>query len=199
MGETGEEPKTTRAHFEVNTKYQKPEVEQRVVQLRSDGKTWEEVTEVLREELDEPKMSRDTTKGIHTRAMAKTITTEKRSGKKFVDYTEELDKMYGKAIRVIDRWINAADKLSEKLEEEIENDNIDAIKAYSFMLKSAPQMKAISSEIRDYMKFQQDQQDKIKVEQTALVWDESQMLDYMEKYLGKLEHEGKIRWIKPKV
>lgn len=197
--EKGEEPKKSRAGFEPNTKYRTPEVEQKVVQLRGDGKTWEEITEVLRVDLDEPNMHNKTTVTIHNRAMAKTITTEKRAGKKFEDYTAELDKMYGKAIRVISRWINAADKLSEKLEEEIDNGNADAIKAYSFMLKSAPQMKAISSEIRDYMKFQQDQQDKIKIEQTALVWDEGQMIDYMEKYLNKMEKEGKLRWIKPKV
>ena len=199
MDEMGKEPKKSRSSFEPNTKYRTPEVEQTVVRLRDDGKTWDQITEVLRVDLDEPTMHRDTARKIHTRAMGKTITTEKRAGKKFENYTKELDKMYGKAIRVIDRWINAAEKLSEKLEEEIEKENIDAIKAYSFMLKSAPQMKAISSEIRDYMRFQLDQQDKIKTEQTALVWDESQMLDYMEKYLNKLETEGKIRFIKPKV
>lgn len=193
------EPKTTRASFEVNNKYHKPEIEQRVVKLRSDGKTWEEATDILRVELDEPKMGRSTTQDIYRRAMAKTITTEKRAGKKFEDYTKELNLMYGKSIKVLDRWINAAEKLSEELEKSVDSGNVDAIKAYGFLLKTAPQMKAISSEIRDYMKFQQDQQDKITVEQKALVWDESQMIDYMDQYLDKLEKEGKIRWIKPKL
>jgi hypothetical protein len=193
------EPKKTRPQFERNVKYRKPEVEERVVVLRGEGKSWEEITNVMRVELDEPNMSRDMSQSIYNRAMAKTITTETRAGKKFEDYSSELNKMYGKAIKVLDRWINAADKLSENLEDAVESGDIDAIKAYGVLLKTAPQMKSISSEIRDYMKFQQDQQDKIKIEQKALVWDESQMLDYMDKYLNQLEKEGKIRWIKPKI
>lgn len=192
-------PKKTRAQFKRNTKYEKPEVVDRVVELRSDGKTWDEITNTVSVEIEEPNMSRDTTQVIYYRAMAKTITTEKRAGKKFADFSEDLNKMYGKSIRVIGRWVNAADKLSEELENQVEAGNIDAIKAYGFLLKSAPQMKAISSEIRDYMKFHQDQQDKITIEQKAEVWDESQMLDYIDKTLVKLEKEGKIRWIKPKI
>lgn len=196
-GET--EPTKTRAQFERNTKYEKPEVEETVVRLRSDGKTYEEITSVLRVDLDEPGMSSKTTRTIYNRAMAKTITTEKRAGKKFEDYSKELNKMYGTAIGVLSRWINAADSLSIQMEKAVENGEIKAIQAYGVLLKTAPQMKAISSEIRDYMKFQQDQQDKIKIEQKALVWDESQMIDYMDRALEKLEKEGKIRWIKPKI
>lgn len=180
-------------------KYERPEVEQKVVELRDKGKTWDEITVVLREDLDEPKMDRFSTRKIFHRAMAKTVTTEKRAGKKFEDYTASLNKMYGKAILVLGRWINAAEQLSAELEKAVDDGNIDAIKAYGVLLKTAPQMKAISSEIRDYMKFQQDQQEKIKVEQKALIWDEGQMIDYMDKYLGDLEKEGKIRWIKPKI
>ncbi len=194
-----EGPKKTRSQFERNLKYDKPEVEERVVVLRRDGKTWDEVTDILRVELKEPNMNRSMSQVIYSRAMAKTITTESRAGKKFADYTEDLNHMYGKAIRVLGRWITAADKLSEELEKSVDDGNIEGVQAYGVLLKTAPQMKAISSEIRDYMKFQQDQQDKIKIEQTALVWDESQMLDYMDKYLVKLEKEGKIRWLKPKI
>lgn len=193
------EPKKTRSQFERNTKYEKPELEEQVVALRGEGKGWDEITNIVKIDLDEPAMSRDTTQRIYHRAIAKTITTEARAGKKFTDYTKDLNGMYGKAIIVLGRWVNAAEKLSERLEQSVEAGDIDAIKAYGVLLKTAPQMKAISSEIRDYMKFQLDQQDKIKIEQKALVWDESQMLDFMDKYLNKLEKEGKIRWIKPKL
>jgi hypothetical protein len=182
-----------------NTKYQKPEVEERIVVLRDEGKSWPEIEKIMKVELDEPKFSYPMAQIIYNRALAKTITTEKRAGKKFADYTKELGKMYGKAIRVLDRWINAADKLSEELENAVDSGDIGAIKAYGILLKTAPQMKAISSEIRDYMRFQNEQQEKITIEQKALVWDESQMIDYLDQYLDKLEKEGKIRWIKPKI
>jgi len=197
----GEEvgPIKTRAQFERNTKYEKPEVEERVVVLRGEGKSWDEVTSVVREELDLPTLSPSMTQTIHNRAMSKTITMEKIAGKKFADYSEDLNKMYGSAIKVLERWINAADKLSEQMEVAVDEGRIEAIQAYGVLLKTAPQMKAVSGEIRDYMKFQIDQQDKIKIEQKALVWDESQMLDFMDKYLNQLEKEGKIRWIKPKL
>lgn len=197
--EQGKEPKRTRGKFKRNTKYEKPEVEERVVSLRGDGKTWGEVADIVGGEIDEPNMSNEVAKTIHMRAMSKTITTEKRVGKKFADYTDNLNKMYGTAINTLNRWINAADKLSEQMELAVDDGKIEAIQAYGVLLKTAPQMKAISSEIRDYMKFQIDQQDRIKTEQKALVWDESQMLDYMDKYLNQLEKEGKIRWIKPKI
>lgn len=183
----------------INHKYRKPEVEAKVVDLRDDGKTWDEITEVIRLDLGEPGMSRTTTQAIYNRAIAKTVTRERRAGKKFDDHSNHLNHMYRKAVKVLGRWINAADKLSEELESAVDTGEINAIKAYGVLLKTAPQMKAISSEIRDYMKFHHEQQEKIKIEQKALVWDESQMLDYMDKYLQKLETEGKIRWIKPKI
>lgn len=192
-------PKKKRMPGQINHKYAKPEVVNRVVELYSAGSTWKEVAATVGKEIDEPTFSDRTAKGIYNKAVAKKITTEKRSGKKFDDFGDQLNEMYGKAIKVLGRWINAAEKLSEKLEESIDNGNIDAIKAYGFYLKSAPQMKSIAGEIRDYVRLHQDQQEKIKVEQQALVWDESQMLDYMDKYLKSLEKEGKIRFIKPKL
>lgn len=193
------EPKRTRSQFGKDVKLVSPEVEEQIVNLRMDGKTWTGISDIVAKETGDRKINRTTVKNIYNRALSKTITTEKKAGKKFADYTEELNKMYGKAIRTLSRWINAADGLSTQLEDAIDEGKVEAIKAYGILLKTAPQMKAISSEIRDYMKFQIDQQDKIKTEQTALVWDESQMLDYMDRYLNKLEREGKIRWIKPRI
>ena len=152
-------------------------------ELRDSGKTWEHITDTLRKEIDEPRMSRATVKNIYNRAIAKTVTMEKRVGKKFQDHSNHLNHMYGKAVKVLGRWINAAEKLSEQLEEAIEDGSIESIKAYGVLLKTAPQMKAISSEIRDYMKFHQDQQEKIKIEQKAFVFHPILMLDYMDKYL----------------
>jgi len=193
------EPKRTNAQFKRNLKYSKPEVEERVVNLRGDGKSWGDISKIVSVELDEPSLSVSMTRTIYSRAMAKTITTEKRAGKKFRDYSNELDKMYGKSIKVLKGYISAAEKVSEELVLMIENGNITAVKAYGIILKTAPQMKAITSEIRDFMRLQQDDQDKITVEQNAMVWDEGQMLDYMDKYLKELEKEGKIIFVKPKL
>lgn len=196
---TDEEPKKTRKQFDRNTKYEKPEVEERVIELRGDGKSWDEVTTVLRGELEEPKMSQSMTQKIYNRAIAKTITTEKRAGKKFTDHTDALDTMYGGIVKTINRYANAAERLAEELEAEIDKGNVNAIKAYALMLKSAPQMKAISGEIREFIKLQLDMQDKIRVEQSGMIYDDTRMLDEIDKVLNKLEAEGKIRWIKPKI
>jgi len=194
-----EEPKKTRAFFTRNTKYEKPEIEERVVELRSDGKTWGEITDIVSVELDEPNMSNSMARTIHSRAMSKTVTTEKRAGKKFKDYSEELDIMYGSSMSMLSRLVKAGNGMADILEQMIDDGEVDAIKAYGILVKMAPQLKAISSEVRDSVKFAIDQQDKIKIEEKGLIWDESQMLDYMEKSLKKLEKEGKIRWIKPKL
>lgn len=193
-----EEPKLTRSTFERNNKYEKPEIEERVVVLRDNGKTWGEITEIVKVEIDEPRMSKDMSKTIYNRAMAKTITTEKRLGKTR-NFSKELDKMQGEAVNVLEGYVKAAKCVSKELMDMVEAGSIEAIKAYGIILKTAPQMKAITSEIRDYIKLHLDQQDKIKIEEKALVWSEAQMMDFMDKYLGDLEKEGKIRWIKPKL
>jgi len=199
MEDENNAPKVTRARFERNTKYDKPEVEERVINLRDDGKSWEEITEIMQVELNEPKMSRNTTQTIYNRAIAKTITTEKRAGKKIKDFSYELGNIQEEAIKVLDGYIKAARYVSKELLDMVEEGSIEAVKAYGIILKTAPQMKAITSEIRDYIKLHYEQQDKIKIEEKALVWSEGQMLDYMDKYLEQLEKEGKIRFIKPKL
>ena len=193
------EPKKKKSRFSRNTKYDKPEVGDRIVTLHSEGKSWVEITNIMREELDEPKMADSMSRTIYNRAIAKTITTERKAGRKFRDYTEELDKMYGKAINVLQGYITAAEKVSNELINMVEKGNITAVKAYGIILKTAPQMKAITSEIRDFMRLQREDQDKIKIEQSALIWDEGQMLDYMDKYLKQMEKEGKIIFVKPKL
>ena len=107
--------------------------------------------------------------------------------------------MYGKSISVLEGYIIAAEKVSEELIKMIKTGDITAVKAYGVILKTAPQMKAITSEIRDFMKLQQDNQDKIKLEQSSMVWNESQMIDYMNKYLKKLEKEKAIKILKPNI
>jgi hypothetical protein len=188
----------SRPQFEKNIKYEKPEVEDRIVDLRNEGKSWEDITEVMRVELEEPKMSKGLTQKVYNRAIARTITTEKRAGKKFKDHTNELDRMYGRIVKTLEKYSNAAEKIADGLEEEVNKNNIDAIKAYAFMLKSAPQMKAISSEIREFIKLQLDMQDKIRIEQAGLIYDDTRILDEIEKAINRLEKEGKIRWIKQK-
>jgi len=193
------EPRKTRAQFEVNTKYDKPEVEDMVISLRDKGNTWEEVTNIMRDELEEPTMSRSMTQKIYNTALAKTITTEKRAGKKFSDHTDSLNKMYATTVKVLTRYVNAAELLTDQMEEMVDSGDVTAVKAYGLLLKSAPQMKSISSEIREFMKLQLDMQDKIKIEQKGFIYDEMQMLDEIDKVLTKLEKEGKIRWIKQKI
>jgi len=199
MEEGMKEPIKTRSKFTRNTKYERPEVEERVVLLRDDGKTWEEITEIVSKEVDEPRMSNDMSQTIYNRAIAKTVITEKIGGKKLRDFSIELGNIQGEAINVLEGYIKAAKFVSKELLDMVEAGNIEAVKAYGIILKTAPQMKAITSEIRDYVKLHIEQQDKIKIEEKALVWSEGQMIDYMDKYLNQLEKEGKIRWIKPKL
>lgn len=187
----------TNKHFQRNEKYYAENVMSTVVRLRGNGETWEGITKKMKEKFDLPTLSKDTTSRIYHRAIAQTITTKKKNTRKFKDYTYELSNMYDKTINVLERYILAAENISSELQKMIEEGDIEAVKAYGMILKTAPQMKAITSEIRDFIKLQQEREDKITVEQTALVWDESQMIDYMNTYLKVLNKEGKIKIIKP--
>lgn len=193
------EPIKTRAKFERNTKYDTPEIEDRIVELRSDGKTWDEITNVVKVDLDEPNMSRFTTQNIYNKAMSRTITTEKRVGEKYTDHTKALDNMYKGAMQGLSRYVNAINKLSEKLDEAVEDGEMDVLKVYGIFMKTASPMKTIYSEMREFMKMQRDQQDKILLKQEEAIWTEEQMLDSIKEHLDKLESEGRIRWIKEKL
>lgn len=193
------EPIKTRNTFQRNDKYDDEEIQERVVELRDGGKSWDDITEIVRKEISEPNMHESTTRVLYNRAMAKTISIEKRGGQKFKDYSDELGRMYGKSIKVLEGYITAAEKVSEELVGMIGEGDMTAVKAYGIILKTAPQMKSITSEIRDFMRLQQDQQDKIKIEQSAMIWNESQMIDYLNKYIKKLAKEKKIKILQPNI
>ena len=171
-------PRQTRGKFERNYKYETPEIENKIVELRKDGKSWKEITDIVKLDINEP---------------------NKRAGKKFTDHTEALDKMYGEAVDGLSKYVNAINVLSEELDNAVNNGKLDVMQKIGIFIKTAGAMKAIYSELREMIKIQNDQQDKILLEQKDQIWSEEQMLDYMKKYLDKLEHEGKIIFPKEKL
>ena len=169
--------------------YNNPEFGKRVVELRSGGKNWEEIKKLLMSEFDRDTLTVQTVRGAYDTALAMSITYEKRTGKKFNDYTEQLDQLYGAAIKQLERLINAIDTIADKLEEA---DDVDALKAANIILRMAPTIKNVTSEIRNFMDFQSKQQDKITLQGSKMQMPAHELADRINKTLKSLQRENKI-------
>ena len=112
----------TRGRYSVNSKYHTDKVMEKVIKLRDEGKAWHDIRDVIRIDLDEPKMDTNVVRKIYNRAMARTITTEKRAGEKFQNFTKELNNMYTKSISVLEGYIAAAEGVSNELQKMIVED-----------------------------------------------------------------------------
>lgn len=192
------EPIKTRAKFERNTKYEKPEVEDKVVQLRKDGKTWEEITNVIKIDIDEPNMSRDTSRKMYDRAISRTISVEGPAQRTFENNIEALEVMSNRAMKVLSRYVNAADKLAEKLDDAVEDRSMDVLKVYGIFMKTASPMKIILSELREFMKMELDQQKRVSLQMREENLTTEQILDLMNKSMDEQVKEGKYIQVKEK-
>ena len=191
-------PVKTRATFERNSKYDKPEVEDKVVQLRKDGSTWEEITSIIKADIDEPSMSRDMSKKIFDRAMTKTLTVKGPALRTFEKNTDALEGMSKKAMKVLYKWVNAADKLGDRLDAAVEDGTMDVIKVYGIYMKTAGSMKTVLSELREFMKMELDQQKRISLEMKDEIMSTEQILDLINKSQEKQVKEGKYIKVKEK-
>lgn len=179
--------------FRRNNKYDDPELMQRVVHLKEvERKPWEEIGEKIKEEFDIEAVKYETLKDVYNRAMALTITVDKKAGKKFDSFEKELGMMYEKTIRILEKLVDALDKIYQEFEA---SDMNDAQKYLAF-IKLSPQIKQTTDQILAYIKHHQEQQDKIRVEQKNMIYSTEQIKEKLDKYIRLLADQGKIKILK---
>jgi len=178
---------------EANTKYTDPKLQQRIIDLReNENYTWEAIKDKIGEEFDIISPTIPAIKTAHNSAMATTITVDKRAGKKFDLYTEELEKMYGKTIKILSKLVSSL----ESVYEEFEASDMEKMQKYLMFIKLSPQIKQTTEQILAYIKHHEEQQDKIRVEQKRLIYSTEQIKEKIDIYLKELNKQGFIKILK---
>ncbi len=176
-----------------NDAFKNPELLKRVIELKEvEKKPVEEAIKILKEEFNLPTLVKDTYKNLYNRAVATTITVDKKAGHKFEEYTLELEKMYGQVIKTLGRLIDSIDRIYD----EFEASDVEESKKYINFIKLAPQIKMTTDQILAIIKHQEEQQDKIRIEQKNLVWNTDTFKEKIDNYLKILAKDGKIKILK---
>jgi hypothetical protein len=181
---------------EVVSKYDNPELITKIVELRTDNTDFESIANSLKEEY--PSIDRQKVSELYKKGIARSVTVEGRAGKKFTDFSEQLDKMYKRAVKLMERYINALERLTDMMEQIETGDQLADISVQKQLIKTIPQATSIFKELREYMKFHHEQQEKIIEQRDEMIWDEQTLMDNMKNNLELLKKEG-YRIIKPKI
>ncbi len=182
------------------SKYETPEVISYIVDKRNEGETFKTITNGLKQRGFE-EITTSTVSGIHKKATARSIIYHNSAKEAFEDYTGELKNTYSEAIKLLGEYVSKLREVKKELDNSAEEmeDGVETVKAKLRILQTIPLATSLMKEIREYMKFEMDLQDKIITEQKKEVWNESQMVDYVMKYMPKLlkqyEKDGKINII----
>jgi len=189
--------KETRPSTQQASMYDNPDLIRKVVELRSSSgdKTYDMIAEDLKVEY--PNISRQKVAELFKKGVARSITIEKRAGKKFDDFSAELNKMYQRAVKLMGSYLSALEHVNTKLEE-LGDDGLDSLSARKQIVKMLPEATKLWKELREYMKFHIDQQEKITETRDAEVWTYQEYVDKTKETLDLLEDEG-YTIIKPEI
>jgi len=197
--EENEQLKATRISKDRVQKYDSPELYEFVVEGRVNGKTYENIADEIKNKFGYETITPLTVSNIYDRAITRTVSVEKRAGKKFTDFSKELDLMYKRAVKLMGRYIDALEKLIGLLEEAVEKsdeDDLTLINMQKKIVTSIPQAMNLFKELRSYMEFHNDQQERILLTQQQTQWDTQKLMDNLQIQLDNLEKDG-YRIIKP--
>ena len=183
---------TSKSYNSVHTRkeYQSEEFRQRIIQLRSENppKPWNEVRDIVNKEFG-LSVTSPTLHSIYDQEISRTITVDKRAGKKFNGYENQLESLYGRTIKLMERLLDNIDNV----EKEFNSSDMTDVQKYLNFLKLAPVMKSTIDSIFQAIKIQQEQQDKIRLEQKNYYLSDLEIRDRVQQYLETLIKKGKIK------
>jgi len=175
-----------------NPLYTDGDFRDRLVTLRNDGKNWDDVSRILKKEYD-CTISSQLSSDLYSRITATTITLERKAGADYSRFRDELKRMYGDSLDKLKILMKALDIILNKFTNS--NDEEELNMAYKLM-KMMPSIKGLISEIREFNKFQKEQEDTIKAQQEKLYYTPQAINKQLELVLKTLAKEGKIKIIK---
>lgn len=187
---TGEPTSKNYNYVHTKKEYLNDEFRKRIMQLRSDNppKSWNEVKDIVNKEFN-LSISQPTVKNIYDQEISRTITVDRKAGKKFTGYESQLENLYGRTINLLTRLLDNIDKV----EKEFDTSDMTEIQKYLNFLKLAPTIKQTTDSIFQAIKVQQEQQDKIRLEQKNYYLSDLEIRDKVQQYLSNLINKGKIK------
>jgi len=179
--------------FHVKKEYQTDEFKRKVLESRSENppKTWTTIRDELNEEFG-TKISSPSVKKIFNQEIARTITIEKKAGKKFNKFDLELETLFYRTIKLMKRLLDNIDDIDNTFEA---SDMTKIQKQMAFM-KMTPAIKQTVDSIFQAIKVQQDQMDKIKLEQKNLVYSDVEIKNKIKEHMTRLIKDGKVKVIR---
>ena len=181
---------------ERGSKYDTPEIISYVVEKKNEGMSFAQITENLKQRGYES-ISPNKVSELHKRATARSVVYHNTASEEFEDYSGALKECYGEAIKILGEYVRNFRDINDRLKKLNADGDMDILKMKMEIAQQVPQAVKILKEIREFTKFQADLQDKMITEQKKEVWSETQMMDYVTKYLPTLlkeyERENKIK------
>lgn len=177
----------------LRTKYDQPEIIEYVVEKRNKDWTWEKIADGLKERGFDNITSVECSK-LYKVAIARSVTVHNTSQEMFTDFSEELNFMNAKGLKVLRRLIEGLESIADLLDA---SDELSVLQKQLKFVQLAPQIKMALSEIREQIRDFKEGQDKIIQTQESMVWSEDKMIQYWNDYqptmLKELEKQGKIK------
>jgi hypothetical protein len=165
------------------SKYDVPEVRQYIRIKRDDGLSWSQIADGLKERGFD-KISPTVCMNLYTTMIARSTVTHNAAKEVFDDFTEELKLSYGEAIKIIGEYIRTMRDIIEEMKKiKNEDGDIDLLKAKMAIAKTIPTGVSILKEIREFVRFQAELQDKKVTEGTKQIeMTASETMDFLNKY-----------------
>ena len=190
---TGKPTGKNQNYFHAKKEYQNDDFRRKIVEGRSGDfpKPWTTIRDELNKEFD-TKISSPSVKRIFNQEIARTITVERKAGKNFNKYENELEILFSRTINILKRLLDNIDNIDKTFKA---SEMSDLQKQMSFM-KMTPAIKQTMDAIFQAIKVQQEQMDKIKIEQKNMVYSDVEIKDKMKEHMVRLIKEGKIKVIR---
>jgi len=168
-----------------------PEILEKIVSLRSKDYTYRDIVETLKEEFN-LNITQSRVSQLYKKAIARSVTKESRTGKKFSDFSEELDRMYRRSVALMEEYVTALEHIASELADLAATGELETISAKKMLIKTIPEATKIMKELREFMKLHLEQQDKIIETQQQEAWTFQDFMDNTKESLDLLEKEGMI-------
>jgi proline dehydrogenase len=176
---------------ERNTAYDNPKLREKIIELRTDGKTWEEISDKISSEFDVNPNSTYVSKIYHNE-ISKSITVDKPAKDMFEKHRLELDKRYARVVKITDWLLEAI----EKVRDEFNSSDMEDIQKYLAFIKMTPHILATSKAVLEQLDFIKQENEKIKLEQKNHIWSATQVNQHLYSTLQMLNKEGYIKILK---
>jgi hypothetical protein len=182
---------------ETGSKYDTPEITAYILDGKTKGKSFSEITQGLKDRGFD-KIAPQTVSDLYARAIAKATVVHNQASDDFEEYQEIIKQQYGESINLMGEYVKLLRNLLKDMKERYANsEDEDKLSARGELVKSIPYATNIMKEIREYAKLQMELGDKVYLERSKEVWNEGEIMDYVNKYLKTLEKNGQVRILDP--